>query len=105
MGEWVETSFQKWTYFNPSLFNRLELYFDMKELVRLMGDWDAIKRSEAYDSPTAGQSLAMPSLKTRLNMAVKEAESRLADAKRAAEIFDKNPDLEELLNIMQRGRF
>jgi hypothetical protein len=47
----------------------------------------------------------MPSLKTRLNMAVKEAESRLADAKRAAEIFEKNPELEELLNIMQRGRF
>jgi hypothetical protein len=46
-----------------------------------------------------------PSLKQRLDMAVNEAEKKLADVKRAREIFDKNPDLEELLNIMQRGRF
>ena len=51
------------------------------------------------------KSVGMPSLKQRLAQSVKEAESRLTDAKRAAEILDKNPELEELLNIMQKGRF
>jgi hypothetical protein len=106
MGEWVETSYQKWTYFNPSLFNRLELYFDMKELVRVMSEneWPAMIGQGSYggDSP---KMIHQPSLKQRLDMAVNEAEKKLADVKRAREIFDKNPELEELLNIMQRGRF
>jgi len=46
-----------------------------------------------------------PSLKLRIEMAVKEAEERLAATTRAREILDKNPDLEELLNIMQRSHF
>jgi hypothetical protein len=46
-----------------------------------------------------------PSLKQRIEMAVKQAEERLAATKRAREILDKNPDLEELLNIMQRSHF
>ena len=45
------------------------------------------------------------SLKTRLDMAVRDAQERLDEAVRAREILDKHPDLEELLNIMQRGRF
>ena len=49
--------------------------------------------------------LRMPTLKERLEQAVMDAEARLADAKRAAEIFAKHPELEELLNIMQKGRF
>ena len=49
--------------------------------------------------------VGMPSLKIRLEQAVKEAEHRLNEAQRAREIFDRNPDLEELMNIMQRGRF
>ena len=49
--------------------------------------------------------LRQPTLKLRLEMAVQQAEERLAAVKRAREIFEKNPDLEELLNIMQRGHF
>jgi hypothetical protein len=48
---------------------------------------------------------SMPTLAQRLDMAVQQAEERLAAVKRAREIFEKNPDLEELLNIMQRMHF
>lgn len=44
------------------------------------------------------------SLKARLDRAVEQAEHSLADAKRAREIFVKFPELEELLNILQKGR-
>lgn len=47
----------------------------------------------------------MPTLKERLALAVQQAEEKLASVKRAQEIFEKNPDLEELLNIMQRSHF
>lgn len=49
--------------------------------------------------------IRMPSMKERIAQSVRDAESRLADARRAKEIFDAHPELEELLNIMQRGRF
>jgi hypothetical protein len=48
---------------------------------------------------------SMPTMKQRLEMAVRQAEERLTAAKRARELFDKNPDLEELLNILQRSNF
>ena len=58
---------------------------------------------QAYeDSP---KMLRQPNLKDRLTMAVQQAEEKLAAVKRAKEIFDKHPDLEELLNIMQRSHF
>lgn len=38
----------------------------------------------------------------RINQAIAEAEQRLAAAKRAAEILEKNPDIEELLNLLNR---
>jgi hypothetical protein len=44
-------------------------------------------------------------INARLSRAVEEAETRLAEAKRAKEIFDAHPELEELINIMQKGRF
>ena len=47
----------------------------------------------------------VPTMKQRLEAAVNQAEERLAAAKRARELFDKNPDLEELLNILQRANF
>lgn len=47
----------------------------------------------------------MPTLKERLDLAVAQAEEKLVAVKRAREIFEKNPDLEELLNIMQRSHF
>ena len=60
----------------------------------------------AVQAQYAGAKMArLTTLKERLEQAVLDAEARLADAKRAAEIFAKHPELEELLNIMQKGRF
>jgi hypothetical protein len=53
-----------------------------------------------------GEKMAsVPTLKQRLDLAVRQAEEKLNSVKRAREIFEKNPDLEELLNIMQRNQF
>ena len=68
-----------------------------------MSDYDLGSGALANINET--KSIQMPSLKTRLEQAVKDAQSRLDDAKEARDILDKNPDLEKLLNIMQRGRF
>ena len=46
-----------------------------------------------------------PTLKDRLKLAVQQAEEKLVATKRAKEILDNNPDLEELLDIMQRSHF
>lgn len=55
---------------------------------------------------TLGASLAkMPTLKDRIDMAVNRAEEQLATAERCRELLDKNPDLEELMNLMQKGFF
>lgn len=69
-----------------------------------------------FDMPQQGLSPAgayngeanmarQPNLQERLKFAVQQAEEKLAAVKRAAEILAKNPDLEELLNIMQRSHF
>lgn len=55
-----------------------------------------------YENPKMVQ---MPTMKQRLDSAVAQAEQRLSMAKRARALLDKNPDLEELLNILQRGNF
>ncbi len=60
--------------------------------------------NEAYQLQKA-VSVGQVTLKTRLELAVRQAEERLAEAKRAREILNKNPELEELLNIMQKGHF
>jgi len=57
------------------------------------------------NSYPAEKMTRQPTLKERLTLAVEQAERKLNDVKRAKEIFDKNPELEELLNIMQRGNF
>lgn len=46
-----------------------------------------------------------PNLQQRLDLAVTRAEEQLRDAKEARDIFARNPDLERLLNIMQKGHF
>lgn len=61
-----------------------------------------VQTTEGYES---AKMAIMPTLKQRMDIAVKQAEERLAAVKRAREILDKNPDLEELLNIMQRVNF
>lgn len=68
-----------------------------------------------YDLPSTASSgcypseqlakARMPSMKERIAMAVQQAEDRLKMVRRASEIFAKYPDIEELLNIMQRGNF
>lgn len=49
--------------------------------------------------------VGMPTLRQRLDMAVKQAEERLAAVTEARELFDRNPDIEKLLNIMQKAHF
>ncbi len=56
-------------------------------------------------SEQAGRQSLMPTIKQRLEAAVKQAEDRLADVNRARALLDKHPELEELLNIMQRSPF
>ena len=56
----------------------------------------------------AGQLLGQypPTLKQRLETAVLQAEERLRAVKEAKELFDKNPGIEKLLDIMlQKGLF
>ncbi len=54
---------------------------------------------------TEARGVMVPTVKQRIAAAVQQAEARLAAVKRAKEILDKNPDLEELLDIMQRSHF
>ena len=46
-----------------------------------------------------------PNMRDRIDLAVQQAEDKLAAVKRAKEIFAAHPELEELLNIMQRNHF
>jgi hypothetical protein len=46
-----------------------------------------------------------PSLQERMDAAVKAAEERLAQVKEARDILARNPDIERLLNIMQKSPF
>lgn len=75
-----------------------------------MGDYGlaACETALPYPYPTsigAGSMATMPTLKQRLDSAVTHAEERLAAVKEARELFDRNPDLEKLLNLMQKGLF
>lgn len=57
-----------------------------------------------YDSPKATMA-RMPTLKERIALAVTQAQEKLAAVREAQEIFDRNPDLERLLNLMQKNHF
>jgi hypothetical protein len=66
--------------------------------------------SPSYPYPEAQQKgvLLDPfsnTFKARIARAIEQAEQQLTDARRAKDIFEKFPELEELLNIMQKGRF
>ena len=52
-----------------------------------------------------GKMAYQPTLKQRLDLAVEQAEGRLVAVKEAREIFERNPDIERLLDIMQRSHF
>lgn len=73
------------------------------ENMGMLGGYGAGSSPSSYDS--AAKMIRMPTMKERLDMAVAQAKERLANAERARELLEKNPDLEELLNIMQKGRF
>ena len=57
------------------------------------------------EKQSASSMAYMPNLKQRLELAVQQAEERLQAIREAKEIFDRNPDIEKLLNIMQSGHF
>ena len=48
---------------------------------------------------------SMPTLKQRLDLAVTQAKERLQAVEEAREIFERNPDIERLLDLMQRSHF
>ena len=56
-------------------------------------------------SRQAGASPYAIALKDRIASAVFQAQERLDAAKEAQEIFERNPDLEKLINAIQRGQF
>jgi hypothetical protein len=58
---------------------------------------------EGGASPSQALSARPTTIKDKLTRAVAEAEQQLAQAKRAKEIFDKHPELEELINIMNNS--
>ena len=60
---------------------------------------------QSSENALSAKMVSVPTIAQRIDMAVKQAEERLAAAKRAKVLFEKNPDLEELLNIMQRSHF
>ena len=74
-----------------------------------MSQYDLGPCTSAPPAYYAGESQAkmvqMPTLKQRLDLAVLQAEEKLKTVKEAREVFDRNPDMEKLLNLMQRGLF
>lgn len=70
------------------------------------GDYYTLQQKQAFESTAVGaQVVRPPTLQERLDMSVMDCEQRLAEAKEARDIFARNPDLERLLDIMQKGRF
>lgn len=58
-----------------------------------------------YGTPTGARIAIMPTLKDRIANAVLQAEEKLKQVREASAILERNPDLEKLLNIMQRNHF
>ena len=57
-------------------------------------------------NPIPSQSYIQPaSLRQRLDIALKQAEERMAQLQHVQEILDQNPDIEKLLEIVQKGYF
>lgn len=65
------------------------------------------QESMAKAAYSSGQTAVCrsPTLQERLDMAVSNAQQQLKEATEARDIFTRNPDLERLLDIMQKGRF
>ena len=69
-----------------------------------MNEFEGQLAKQGYESASVDM-VRMPNLKERLELAVRKAEEKLAAAKEAREIFNRNPDLERLLDLMQKGNF
>lgn len=82
--------------------------FSLKELHRQYLE-GRFRGEFMYGGTSPGNEIDRPStakpvtVKDKINRAVAEAEQQLAQAKRAQEILNKNPELEELLNIMNNS--
>jgi hypothetical protein len=70
-----------------------------------MSDWTNDMGALTQTPYAEAKMVRAPTIQERLDMAVKNAEERLAAVKEARDIFSKYPDIEKLLNIMQRGMF
>lgn len=57
----------------------------------------------AGGGPMMTTAASVPTMKQRLDFAVQRAEDQLAQAKEAREIFARNPDIERIIDILQRG--
>lgn len=53
----------------------------------------------------ANQFAKPATIRQRLDMAVEDSKRQYEKALRAKEIFDKNPELEELINLMNTMRY
>jgi hypothetical protein len=101
---------------NPTMREQLAKFFNLPKLevsLRMrniqMSDFDALQGGTSPSYPSeqyANAKMAqMPNMQERIKLAVVQAEDRLKQVKRAQEIFAAHPELEELLNIMQRNHF
>jgi len=69
-----------------------------------MSDLVGAQRNYMY-TEASETMVRKPTMRERLDDAVKRAELQLKEAQEARDIFSRNPDLERLLDIMQRGNF
>lgn len=78
---------------------------DFEQLQKMEAAMQFAGGTGASPNPMSGSIARTPNLRQRAAMAVNEAKIRLADVERAVEILNQHPELEELLNIMQRSHF
>lgn len=95
--------------------SKLEFKFDPRQIeFKSLNRWymdDTFGAGGAYIEKTAYDNQAMDArpvgpmkMKQRLDLAVNKAEAQLADAKRARDLFDQHPFIEELIDLLNRGR-
>lgn len=65
---------------------------------------ESLSQFSKYDV-ASGNFPRANTMKGRIDQAVIRAQAQLANAREAQAILERNPDLEKLLDIMQRGNF
>ena len=70
-----------------------------------MFEKDYANQGQQLMAGSLGATARMPSIRERAAHAVVQAESHLATVKEALALLDKNPDLERLIDLMQRAHF